>query len=60
MKKYMDGEANEDVTEWMEDFDEFKKHIRQVFGITNEAFTAARAIQALKQQRSAAEYATTF
>jgi hypothetical protein len=30
--KYMAGEALADVETWMEDFDEFKKKIRVVFG----------------------------
>ena len=60
IKKYMDGDAEEDLTVWMEDFSEFKSHIRQVFGTAGEISNAGRAIQRLQQRRSAAEYATTF
>jgi hypothetical protein len=58
--KYMAGEAPADVETWMEDFDEFKKKIRVVFGSKSDVNIAIRNIQTLKQTRSVADYANQF
>ena len=60
LTKYMADEAPSDVKEWMEDFDEFKKKIRVVFGNKSEVNIATRNIQTLKQTRSVADYANVF
>jgi len=61
LTKYLD-ELNEedDIIQLFENYDQFKTRLRQVFGISNEASTASRIIQRLRQQRSAAEYAAEF
>jgi hypothetical protein len=61
LTKYLDdNNSDEDITMLFEDYARFKTQIRQVFGVSNEDSIAARAIQHLKQKRSAAEYATEF
>jgi hypothetical protein len=61
LKKYLD-EANEeeDIEQLFENINNFKDHIRKVFGTANEESKAIRAIQQLKQKTSAAEYAAEF
>jgi hypothetical protein len=61
LKKYLD-EANEEeeIEQLFENINNFKDHIRKVFGTANEESKAVRAIQQLKQKTSAAEYAADF
>jgi len=59
--KYMSSNnSKERITQMFEDHDEFKVQLRQTFGIINEKSNADRAIQHLRQTRSAADYAALF
>jgi hypothetical protein len=60
LTKYMTDDVPDDVRVWMEDFEEFKKKIRVVFGSRSEVNIATRNIQTLKQTRSVADYANQF
>ena len=63
LKRYMeepDDSDNTSMKAWMESFSRFKAEIRRVFGPSNEIPVAVRAIQYLKQRKSAAEYSTQF
>lgn len=62
LTQYLDesNQDGDDVDQLMEDYDEFKKRIRQVFGTSNEAAVAARMIQGLSQTKSAADYTAKF
>ena len=59
---YLAGEnAEGDVTDQIiESYDRFKKELRLLFGIANKVPLAERALQNLRQTRSAAEYAAEF
>ena len=58
--QYNQGDAPEEVDEWMKDFDAFKLKIKPVFGVSNEPIIARRNIQRIRQTASAADYAADF
>ena len=57
-EEYVDNHA--DAVDIIEDYANFKKHLKQMFGIANKVPIAARNIQTIMQRRSAAEYAAEF
>jgi hypothetical protein len=58
--QYNQGNAPDEVDEWMKDFDQFKEKIKPVFGVSNEPVIARRNIQRIRQTASAADYAADF
>ena len=58
LQKYLDGKGDTDGI--LQSFNKFKEEIRRIFGISNEAMTAVRVIQHLRQHASASEYAAKF
>ena len=58
--QYNQGDAPDEVDEWMRDFDQFKIRIRPIFGVSNEPAIARRDIQRIRQTTSAADYAADF
>ena len=61
LRKYMDSDNNEEsVTRMFQDWDEFKEKLRQTFSVANETNDAERAIQSLRQTKSAGDYANKF
>ena len=60
LMQYTQGEAPDDVDEWMKDFDNFKEKIRMIFGVSNEPAIARRSIQHIRQKGPAADYAAEF
>jgi hypothetical protein len=60
IQQYNDGTAPEEVDAWVSDFDEFKKKVKPVFGVSNEPTIARRDIQRMRQTKSAADYAAEF
>jgi len=57
-EEYMDNHA--DAVNIIEDYLNFKKCLKQLFSIANKVLLAERAIQTIKQHRSAAEYTAEF
>ena len=56
-----DADEQEDNERRMiEDYQEFKRKIRIIFGTFNEESQAIRIIQYLQQKKSASEYAAAF
>ena len=62
LRIYMAGDnvEGDEVTQIFSTWAGFKAKLRSVFGITHEAAHAERMIQKLRQEKSAAEYATQF
>lgn len=61
LRKYLDSDNDEeDITRMFEQWSEFKEKIRQTFSVANEPSVAERAIQKLRQTRSAGDYANKF
>jgi hypothetical protein len=65
LKDYLNNEDHPELqmqttVEMFDDFSGFKREIRKVFGDIDEAKTAMRKLDGLKQAKSAIEYATEF
>ena len=61
LMKYLDEDNNErEITRMFEEWPEYKEKLRQAFAIPNEPAIAERAIQNLRQTRSAGDYANLF
>ena len=57
---YLNGQADVETKEWLEDWDNFKARMRTNFGLANEKEYAVSAIQRFRQTKSASEYTTVF
>ena len=61
LTKYLDSNNNEDaINRMFNDFEGLKEKVRQSFKVANESLVAERAIQRLKQTKSAGDYANEF
>jgi hypothetical protein len=61
LQRYMDNTIKDaENTLMFEDWDEFKKKIKQVFGVHKETVVAERKIQELRQTHSVADYVNQF
>ena len=61
LQRYMDdNDVDANITLMFEDWTEFKKRIRQIFGLHKETAIAERNIQNLKQTSSVADYVNQF
>jgi hypothetical protein len=61
LTKYLNSD-NDDaaITRMFDEFDEFKEKLRKSFTVPNEPLVAERAIQRLRQTKSAGDYANEF
>jgi hypothetical protein len=61
IRKYMDDKTNDPAnTALVEDWDQFKERMRQIFAPFTEKVVSEQKIQTIKQTRSAADYTTLF
>jgi hypothetical protein len=61
LQRYMDdNDTDANITMMFEDWDEFKRQLRQVFGMHKSTIVAERKIQELRQVNSVADYANQF
>jgi hypothetical protein len=61
LTKYLNSDNdNAAITRIFDEFDEFKEKLRKSFTVLNELLVAERAIQRLRQTKSARDYANEF